>query len=484
MDTQPDHDRLDRKPFWRVQAVFDPDGGGAEFAYTIGLHERGLPELHIWGRPDSGDDPGLDWMFSCNDRCRILNVFAWQLVDGKLAVGQERTEEYDAGEAIAHFRVGPPGDRLALEALGTDPAAVVWPINWSLSRPPEGVAEPLSREASASALDELIEIVVSLDATSRVVLPSQWAFPTRPSFAMGQPFGPRTQIVLARAAQLAQASVDQLNCLLHFAADVDRHIGLSFPVTVARAVARRSGRRIDLRTLMDSVDSLVSWLVEAPANRGRWSEVVTSLYGPDGASTADEHRHIVSLLRDVALGCLAVEVVADVMADEWVLAGRGPWLTALGRPAGELPGPAFAAPPQVLAVVTDLLGPLTSQQIAQLVTLHVFARDADVDGWQDYSDVYSLLRSWSVVGAAGCPWDPTLSSLPAWTGVAADVGFRREDVTVAPLCDLQEWASCLTAALTHRSGLTADQVEAFSGPFVDVLPGLATVLNAPIALAS
>ncbi|GAA2147213.1 hypothetical protein GCM10009844_24220 [Nocardioides koreensis] len=55
------YDELRRAPFWQVQAVFDPDGEGGDFAYTIGLRERGLPELHLWARPTLGEDPGHDW---------------------------------------------------------------------------------------------------------------------------------------------------------------------------------------------------------------------------------------------------------------------------------------------------------------------------------------------------------------------------------------------------------------------------------------
>ena len=68
MATQPADDRDESRPFWEVQIVFDPDGTGADFAYTIGLHTRGLPELHIWARPSLGDDPGADWMLSTRDR--------------------------------------------------------------------------------------------------------------------------------------------------------------------------------------------------------------------------------------------------------------------------------------------------------------------------------------------------------------------------------------------------------------------------------
>ena len=51
-----------RHPDWMVQSVFDPDGEGHDFAYTIGLFESGLPELHLWARPSLGEDPGEDWV--------------------------------------------------------------------------------------------------------------------------------------------------------------------------------------------------------------------------------------------------------------------------------------------------------------------------------------------------------------------------------------------------------------------------------------
>src|SRR5687768_4753774 len=108
----------DRQPSWTVQTVFDPEGGGKDFAYTIGLDDLGHPELHVWGRPSLGDDPGDDWMFSADDRCRILNELAWLLIDGELRVGSEVTREYDDGHAVVRFRVDPPGDIEELEAFG------------------------------------------------------------------------------------------------------------------------------------------------------------------------------------------------------------------------------------------------------------------------------------------------------------------------------------------------------------------------------
>ena len=40
------HDRI---PDWQVTAVFDPDGKGKDFAYTVGLFERELPRAASLG---------------------------------------------------------------------------------------------------------------------------------------------------------------------------------------------------------------------------------------------------------------------------------------------------------------------------------------------------------------------------------------------------------------------------------------------------
>ncbi len=76
-------------PFWRVQSVFDTEGNGKDFAYTIGLFDEGFPELHLWGRPSLGEDPGEDWMLGIDDRGRVLNELVELLVSGRLHVGDE-----------------------------------------------------------------------------------------------------------------------------------------------------------------------------------------------------------------------------------------------------------------------------------------------------------------------------------------------------------------------------------------------------------
>ena len=144
------YDELRRNPFWQVQSVFDPDRGGHDFAYTIGLHERGLPELHLWARPTLGEDPGLDWVFSVRDRTMVLNELATKLVTGAIGVGSEICEEYDNGEAIVRYRVDPPGDREELEAYGIAHGAEVLPVRWSLERAAEGDLVGLGPAARAA----------------------------------------------------------------------------------------------------------------------------------------------------------------------------------------------------------------------------------------------------------------------------------------------------------------------------------------------
>ena len=138
-------------PFWQVQAVFDPDGLGGDFAYTIGLDSVGLPELHLWARPTSGDDPAPDWKFSSRDLGELLNEFAGMQLGGDLVAGSVVERSYDGGMARVRFEVGSPGDRAALQAFGIARGALVLPIRWSLDRGRAGEPHELDDEARQEA---------------------------------------------------------------------------------------------------------------------------------------------------------------------------------------------------------------------------------------------------------------------------------------------------------------------------------------------
>ena len=140
-----------RTPDWQVTAVFDPHGEGQDFAYTVGLFDRGLPELHLWARPSLGDDPGADWMFSPQDCFLILNELAWKLIDGEVAIGDGWEEPYDDGLVTCRFRLDPPGDRDELQALGIMPGAEVLPVRWSLHRRSDRPAAAARQEGRCSA---------------------------------------------------------------------------------------------------------------------------------------------------------------------------------------------------------------------------------------------------------------------------------------------------------------------------------------------
>ncbi len=124
-----------------VQGVFDEDELGRDFAYTIGLHGFGRPELHLGSRPTHGDDPGgADWHLSMNDLGSFLNQFGMSVLRREIAVGSEVEKACDGGATTLRMRLDPPEPAESLEAYGVDPAADVVPVRWSLHRSAESWA--------------------------------------------------------------------------------------------------------------------------------------------------------------------------------------------------------------------------------------------------------------------------------------------------------------------------------------------------------
>ena len=461
MPVQPQHDTYE-KPSWKVQGVFDPSGDKPDFSYTIGLHDRGLPELHLWGQPDRGDDPGADWRLSEADRGHLLNEFAGLVVSGRLRAGSELERRYDAGQVTLRFQVGQPADRNLLEAYGAALGATVLPVHWSLHRAPEGVLgamTPEDEEAAAAAYDEIVAGLVSGPPA-----PKGWALPEAPSFAPDQRFGPRTPVVLARAAQLWQADDETVAAILRAALLVEGSgRSLTHPPAVAGTLARQVGRRRCLEDLHEAVHRLVDALTSRPASRARWRRVARAV-DPDGwttCSTRDREefaRGCAGVLHDVLSACLLVEAVADVADADLLLSARGPWFSGLAH--GEVvPGEAWVASPEVLAIVAELLSPLDGEQLGFVATRHHAAMVAGVGEAPGYGDLCRRLTGWALVSAAGCP-DEALPS-----GVEAPPGA------------LQEWATCVSSALTHRWHLSGDDVRTLAAPFRAELPGLEERLN-------
>jgi hypothetical protein len=454
--------------------VFGP-GPEPDFRYTIGLHGRGPPELHLWAQPDSGDDPGADWKLSMNDRCLLLNELAGLALRRRLGVGAEVERQYDAGQTTLRFRVGEPGDREVLEAYGVAPGAVVLPVHWSLHRAPEGPRSALSRRDEEEVASAYREITAGLTAGRRA--PAGWSLPRAPTLAPDQRFGPRTPVVVARAAQLWQADDDTLVHLLDAALLVEAAaMSLTYPVSVARALARQVGRSRCLDDLHDATHQLLEWLTERPASRSRWRRVVRPFTADASAAVPDERDRVAqrcaSLLHDLVSLCLSVEVVADVADAELLLSAHGPWLCGL-RGGDLVPSEAWAASPAVLDVVTDLLAPLDVEALGVIAGLHDIARTRGITEAPGYVDLCTRLAGWALVSPAGCPWGPTLSSLPGWRPLLEAV----PNGVLAPLEPLQAWATCITSAVTHRMRLSSDDIRTLAAPFRQDLPLLGRRLN-------
>jgi hypothetical protein len=281
-------------------------------------------------------------------------------------------------------------------------------------------------------------------------------------------FGPRTPIVLARAAQLDGAElVALLQTLSPYAADHR----LAWPITVARTLAREVGRV----EIVDRLELATRHLIEGVLERlgGDWDVAVaavecgyTTLSVPEQSQVRDAFAH---LLADAMTAALVVEAVGDVADDSLLLLGRGPWLAGL-HPERTLPGAEWTASPGVLRSVRKVLRPLTVDDWKQVVAADRLALRS-CDSETDYHRLSRRLLMLLHTTAAGCPWKK-LADLPAAREAREFLGRGR------PWEQMVEWASLLTALITHRAAFDADEVRTFVEPVRQVLPDLGRVVNA------
>jgi hypothetical protein len=103
---------------WAVQFV---EHDKRPFAYTVGLHNRGLPELLI-----TGLNPEVS--------TRVLNSIAHQIVDEDMVLAPAMHIDYEDRFLIEVVEVGHPDVHLkfAVEICGPDLRALqlVWADNW------------------------------------------------------------------------------------------------------------------------------------------------------------------------------------------------------------------------------------------------------------------------------------------------------------------------------------------------------------------
>lgn len=134
LNPRPADDRMPVPTDWEVVCVTDPDGLGADFAYTVGLVRHGVPELHMWARPPDGHDPGADWKWSARDLMSILNHVGRQWLVGEIGLGDEWSEAVDQGLSTVRFQLYPAGLTPALDTFVAAPGSPLVTVRWSLER--------------------------------------------------------------------------------------------------------------------------------------------------------------------------------------------------------------------------------------------------------------------------------------------------------------------------------------------------------------
>jgi len=459
--TPPDVANNPVQPFWTVQTVFDPDGGGHDFAYTIGLALSGLPELHVWARPTDGLDPGQDWKFSDRDLVRLLNEMADLLVRGRLQVGDELDRTYDGGAARVLITVGAPVDPGEVEAFGAPPGASVLPLGWQLERklvgPPAGVADEERYRA------ELAALLATIPAGRKA--PPGWRRPTpRASFRLDQPYGPLTPLVIAQGVSIAAAEPVDLVDFITRQLDADWSFGPRAVLGVTAADARPVGRVVAVAAARTAAEQIVRHVCGPRASSARWRQVL-EITGMAPDETPDLHRGMSGVLLEGTEAMLTLQAVADVADSSTRLAGLGPWHAATS-PSGMVAGPEWFATAPVLAAVRSLLAPMDATTLALVAHVYLASRD-------NWGNLLMRLRGWAVTKSAGAPGASTLMK-------GTPLGsFLSERPDIDGL--LTEWVCCMTAALSGRAHLNAEEVDRLHVPTRGLVPGLRSMLNSPVA---
>ncbi len=371
----PDHRPPSEPPGWEIVDVEDPAGGGQDYAHTVGLAARGLPEVHLWARPTDGDDPGEDWRLSHRDLASLLDDLGGLAVRGHLQPGTTLTEAMDGGLARVTFQVVPPrpAAEVGIELLPPDQA--VTSLRWSLERPVPG------RSSAAAGRSRWVEDRLRAVRSSTAALadgirgaggrtpavPAEWRPPRARSGRQAdrQPFGPLDELVLARAEQLLTSDADLLTRFVHLLL-LTRAAGVGPAEVVAPLTthARAVGRAEPVAALEARVPDLLTVLTGARGPTRRWRQAIRS------ASLRYCRCHQSHVARDVRvlLGqgvccLLAAEALAETLPATLRLQATGPWLWALsgGRPPEE----EWTAPPWVLRLVHDWLSGLPAEDLAE-----------------------------------------------------------------------------------------------------------------------
>jgi hypothetical protein len=305
--------------FWQVTAVFDPDGTGQDFAYTVGLGDRGLPELHMWARPTHGDDVGADFKLSHTDMGHLLNQFAAEWVAGDLHAGDSRPIEVDGGVTTLTFTVGDPVPKRELEAYMATEDTVA-PMRWSLSRPAVGEDPGLDNSAAqawSALLGELRQDTVEVEGVR--------ALPSKDSFDTDQEFGPLTSWVLLLAHRMAAAeAVAVVEQVMETAGTTHLAAGLGQLSVLARTVGRVEA--------LEKTTRLALSVTEALSQQAQWQELVEDWAAELELPAADLHSRLTQMVTGAAAFGLQTAVLADIPERDLIGRANDAWEGVVGVP--------------------------------------------------------------------------------------------------------------------------------------------------------
>ena len=368
----------DLPPDWEVISFIDPAGTGKDFAFTQGLDAFQLPELLLWARPTEGFDPGADWLLTHRERIRLLNCWAVELLTGRLTYGTERDEEFDGGQAVAHFRFGRPAVTSQLYHPHLPPQTYVLSVTWSLLRGRPGSPESLPEPLAPAAERRMQRWITRAEETTRAwrlrctetlaaAGPGQLA-----ALSIGGPswgrFGPMTPWVDARIAQVLAAGPDvvaEFLNRLHFAGHVRCEDCLVEELT---RLATRSHRNSACREASQAAQELALMVIGWPSSVSPvWDIAMTDAFHP--RKRPDHTLAQEEVLKVVLTEGLEVLLLSAVLADQagsaLIADTTGPWEWAVSD--RRLPGRQWLAPPSVRQAARDLLAPATPDQLVRAV---------------------------------------------------------------------------------------------------------------------
>lgn len=462
MFEQPAREALADDVFWKVQFVFTDKSLTNDFAYTVGLAERGFPELYIEATPKQAvsDSP---WTLSSQDCAHELNKFARMLLAGELVAGKPIVRTYDHGCTTLDWTPGEPTARDNLEVYCTDPTCMVVPVHAEM-RPIDIVPlRDLALEDEARFRAELMQAAIDTVPNPRGLRGFRAPRYIQTSFSCTQTYGPLTPVVEARIYAISQATPEMLTDLLLRGLDAEQAFGPRAVLGVAHAHAKRVSRLPAAWNADAQAVTLVKLLRGRDGNSLVW-RTIRKLTGFTKAEDAGGIRRGLSgCLVDAVSALLVATTVEDQLDESTRLAALGPWSSA--RESSTIaPDKEWWAPPHILDAIRSSVIDL---QLDQIRDLH--------SAWGDLREgsLVPLLRGLAITGARGClPAKELLFGHPI--GFAA---MRDPDVDAF----LTEFLCCASALLSERAMFSADAVLTFCEPLRAVLPNLEAVMNAPLS---